>query len=162
VEQPPPAIQRLPAKAFDWIGDAAIREIAASDYTEAHQDLAAGAYKSAAIIASSAIEAMFLYVLQKSSVVALPSYAMAAAALPSDGHGGIAWDRAQLNHLVAAANALGFVTDRTAKHGSATRDARDTVHAFNELRNGRASPGEARILVELAGEFAERLAAQVP
>jgi hypothetical protein len=126
--------QQLPASAFAWIDDPQIRKIAVTDYTEAHQSLSAGAYKPAAIM----------------------------AALPKDKTGAIAWDHAQLNHLVDAAVAVGFITDRIAKHGHAARDARDTVHAFNELNYGRATDRESRILLELVGEFAESLSARVP
>jgi hypothetical protein len=86
--------QRLPASAFAWIDDPQIRKIAVTDYTEAHQSLSAGAYKPAAIMAASTIEAMVLYVLRKPSVRALTSYTVAEAALPKDKTGAIAWDRA--------------------------------------------------------------------
>jgi hypothetical protein len=69
----------------------------------------------------------------------------------------IAWDRAQLNQLVEAAVTLGLVGDRMRHHGQGARDARDTVHPYTELRNGRPGAGEARILLELVREFAEDL-----
>lgn len=149
-----------PLRTLDltFVEDERLKATIASDYIEAQLALAAGSSKAAAILAASAIEGLFLNAMSRGSVQELPDFQQATKRLRRDGE--IAWDRAQLDQLVAAAVELGLVQDRMRHHGQGARDARDTVHPYNEIRNGRASEREARILLELMPEFAEDLTSE--
>ena len=100
---------------------------------------------------------MFLDALGRESIKTHHNYEQATKRLRQGGQE-IIWNRAQLDELVKAAVALGLIGERMALHGQGARDARDTVHAYNELQNGRASAGEARILLELIPEISSDLA----
>ena len=130
-----------------FMQDDVLRNITASDFTEAQRCYYADSPKAAALLFGAALEGMLLDVLRRPDIEEDERF---SAFLRQNNRRRIVWSRASLHLLLNLAEALRLIRPTTARLATSVVDFRNTVHPAAEAHSGsRSTVREANILLQV-------------